>query len=239
MTKDADDPKVAKVEVPLEGRKTREQMLAELGMGTFSRNALSAQAFASPHCGGGIEYSETMQIVAKMCAKVRSGNLEDLTDMLTAQALTLDSMFTEYSRRAAINMGQYPDAVDRYTNLAAKAQSQCRTTIETLARVKRGGKQTVTVVHVNDGGQAIVADTFNNGAAGGSGAGINDQCHATRPRENTPRKTGPAGGTQPTAPTGASAALPSPDPLGSGVPIPSRERPEKVPNARRDESRST
>lgn len=217
---DASDRKVEKVEVPLEGGKTRKQMIAELGLGTIGRNALSAQGFASPHCGGGIEYSEAMKVVAGMCGKVRSGNLDDLTDMLTAQALTLDSMFTEYSRRVIINVGEYPDAADRYANLAAKAQSQCRTTVETLARVKRGGKQTVTVVHVNDGGQAIVADTFNQGGPGGSGAGNTDQCHAAE----TAR---------------ASASLPSPDPLGNGVPIPSRERAEKVPNARRDESGST
>ncbi len=219
MTSDANDRKVAKVEVPLESGKARKQMIAELGMGTIGRNALSAQGFASPHCGGGIEYSETMKIVAGMCGKVRSGNLDDLTDMLTAQALTLDSMFTEYSRRAMVNLGEYPDAADRYTNLAAKAQSQCRTTVETLARVKRGGKQTVTVVHVNDGGQAIVADTFNQGGTGGAGAGNSDQCRAT-------------------GSAGASAALPSPDPLRNGVPIPSGKGPEKVPNARRDESRS-
>lgn len=219
MTSDANDRKVAKVEVPLEAGKTRKQMIAELGMGTIGRNALSAQGFATPHCGGGIEYDETLKIVAGMCGKVRSGNLDDLTDMLTAQALTLDSMFTEYSRRAIINVGEYPDAADRYTNLAAKAQSQCRTTVETLARVKRGGKQTVTVVHVNDGGQAIVADTFNHGATGGAGSRANDQSHAM--------------GT-----TGASAPVPSPDPLRNGVPIPSHEGPEKVPNARGDESGS-
>jgi hypothetical protein len=211
------DRKVAKVEVPLENGKTRKQMIAELGMGTVGRNALSAQGFATPHCGGGIEYDETLKIVAGMCGKVRSGNLDDLTDMLTAQALTLDSMFTEYSRRAILNVGEYPEAADRYTNLAAKAQSQCRTTVETLARVKRGGKQTVTVVHVNDGGQAIVADTFNQGGPGGPGAGNTDQCHAA-------------------GPAGASASLPSPDALRDGVPIPSREGPEKVPNARRDQS---
>jgi hypothetical protein len=56
--------------------------------------------------------------------------------MLNAQAVALNSIFAEMSRRAALNMGQYPEATERYLRLAMKAQSQCRTTLETLAAIK-------------------------------------------------------------------------------------------------------
>jgi hypothetical protein len=40
------------------------------------------------------------------------------------------------ARRAASNMGQYRDSMEVYMKLALKAQSQCRTTLQTLAEIK-------------------------------------------------------------------------------------------------------
>jgi len=40
------------------------------------------------------------------------------------------------SRRAALNMGEHMGAMETYMRLALKAQSQCRTTLETLAEIK-------------------------------------------------------------------------------------------------------
>ncbi|QNM83248.1 hypothetical protein H8M03_02545 [Sphingomonas sabuli] len=190
---------------------SREELLATLVLSTVERNAVVSRAFANQVCSTGKEppdFGETTKIIAGMCGKVRQGNLDCLTDMLTAQALTLDTIFTDYTRRALVNAGQYPEAVERYTNLAAKAQSQCRATVETLARVKRGGKQTVKVVHVHEGGQAVVADTVNNGGQRGPNPKINEQPH------------------EPVA------ALPSPDPSRDGVPVPGDARKEALPAAR-------
>lgn len=194
-----------------EGKK-REELLATLVMSTVERNAVISRGFANRVISSGNEvpdFVETTKIIADMCAKVRSGNLDTLTDLLTAQALTLDTMFTSYTQRAMSNLGQYPEAVERYTNLAAKAQAQCRTTVETLARVKRGGKQTVKVVHVHEGGQAVVADTVNNGGQRGPGAKNSEQPHEPL------------------------ASLPGPDPSRDGVPLPCPARKEPVPVARR------
>lgn len=52
------------------------------------------------------------------------------------QAHTLDAIFNELARRAALNMGEYINATDRYLRLALKAQNQCRATLETLAAIK-------------------------------------------------------------------------------------------------------
>lgn len=190
---------------------TRAQLIAELTMNTIERNALTAKGYTAHHCNAVPQQGEAMKVVAAMCGKVRSGNLDDLTDMLTAQALTLDSMFTEYGRRAMTNLGQYPDAVERYTSLAAKAQAQCRTTVDTLARVKRGGKQTVKVVHVYQGGQAVVADTFSHGGSGGRERGHFQD-------DGQPHDQG--------API---AALPGQDESGVTVPVPRNARQEAVP----------
>jgi hypothetical protein len=46
---------------------------------------------------------------------------------------------------AALNMGQYLDAADKYMRLALKAQSQCRTTVEALGELKN--LQPVAFIH--------------------------------------------------------------------------------------------
>jgi hypothetical protein len=56
--------------------------------------------------------------------------------MLTAQAVTLNAIFTSLANRSASNIGEYLDAGDRYMRLALKAQGQCRATLETLAAIK-------------------------------------------------------------------------------------------------------
>lgn len=72
----------------------------------------------------------------EIVARVKDGDLSDIEANLTAQAVTLDAMFTELARRAALNMGTHLGATDTYLRLAMKAQAQCRATAETLAEIK-------------------------------------------------------------------------------------------------------
>lgn len=210
-------PKVGSLslEIPAEPGKSRVQQITELTLSTVGRNALNAKGFAGRGFSDAADYELTVGIMSKVCGNVRKGNLNDLTDMLAAQAFTLDTMFSEYSRMAMCNLGQYPEAVDRYTHLAAKAQANCRATVETLARVKRDGKQTVKVIHVHEGGQAVVADTINQG--GGQSARNDGQAQA---------KMGDA----------SLAALPGPDSSRDGVRL-AFDAERAVPDARRKEPR--
>lgn len=146
-----------------------------------------------------------------------NGNMTLASELLTAQALSLDAMFTELTRRATMNLGDYPLAAERYARLAFKAQSNCRASLEALAKLHQPREQTVKHVHVNDGGQAVVADHFHQDTGGKEIGKSNEQSHAT-------------------GAAGASPALPGADPLGNGLPVPGRERTVAVPNARRNES---
>jgi hypothetical protein len=56
--------------------------------------------------------------------------------MLISQAHTLDAIYNDLVRRALLNMRDYFDASERLMRLALKAQSQCRTTLESLAEIK-------------------------------------------------------------------------------------------------------
>jgi hypothetical protein len=87
--------------------------------------------------------------------------------MLYAQAMTLDTVFTELLRRSCANLGEYPIAAERYMHTALKAQVASRSTVEALTRLHQ--QQTVKHVHVNDGGQAVIADEFHHHSGNNNG----------------------------------------------------------------------
>lgn len=118
------------------------------------------------------------------------GDLSAGERMLSAQAVTLNSMFAELARRAAMNMGTHLQATETYLRLALKAQAQSRATLETLATIKNP-PVFARQANINNGGQQQV----NNGTGS-----------ATAPL--SPAKPGeapstPMGGRHP--PTGAGA----------------------------------
>jgi hypothetical protein len=80
---------------------------------------------------GGLIDSLTEQTCASS-----DGDLKRAEAMLTTQAHTLDAIFNNLARRAALNIGEYMDACDKYLKLALRAQSQCRATWEALATIK-------------------------------------------------------------------------------------------------------
>jgi len=98
------------------------------------RGAVTVQAFSTGF--GEVDLQSLVDTLGKENAKARSGDLSRAEGLLMTQAHTLDAIFNELARRAASNMGEYINAMDRYLRLALKAQSQCRATLETLAAIK-------------------------------------------------------------------------------------------------------
>jgi hypothetical protein len=86
-----------------------------------------------------------------------------------------------------------------FGNLAVKFMRTTTLNVEALAKLRRKGEQVVKHVHVHEGGQAVVADTFNN-TQGGDALRTVEQSQATE------------------AAAGVSA-LPRPDEAGFGVPM--------------------
>ncbi|MSR09709.1 MAG: hypothetical protein EXR82_09370 [Gammaproteobacteria bacterium] len=77
-----------------------------------------------------------MDGLGEQVAVAKTGDVTRAEAMLVAQAHSLDAVFHACARRAAGNMGQFVKLADTYLRLALKAQSQCRTTWETLALIK-------------------------------------------------------------------------------------------------------
>ena len=110
----------------------------------LARNvATNAQVHASvamqpwmKHVYGDIALNELVAKLHTQTDAMQGGDMQDIEAMLFNQALTLQTMFTALSRRAALNAGEYMGATDTYMKLAFKAQAQCRSTLETLSEIK-------------------------------------------------------------------------------------------------------
>lgn len=85
---------------------------------------------------GEVDLMALVESLAEQSKAVKDGNLGRAEAMLMTQAHTLDAIFNNLAQRAALNMGEYINAADRYMRLALKAQSQCRATIEALGELK-------------------------------------------------------------------------------------------------------
>lgn len=184
------------------------------------RHALTVSQINKSQFGGIAEapglgdYSDAIRAKGDMAAE---GNLAFASRMLAAQAVTLDNIFAEMARRMALHMGEFLEPTEAYARIAMKAQAQSRAALEALAKLHQPREQTVRHVHVNEGGQAVFADTINQTREGGA-------------NENT--VTQPCGAEAATGGT----ALPRPDETRDGVPIPSdAERP--MSHSRRAKSR--
>lgn len=157
--------------------------LARAMLEPYVRHGLIAGTFAGRLMASSEDKPRLMESAAFIKAQARKAGGADLSlasQMLMAQAITLDSIFTELGRCATLNLNDYPHAADRYTRLALKAQSNCRVTLEALAKLHQPREQTVRHVHVNDGGQAIVAEQFHQHSGGKENDVSAEQSHATR-----------------------------------------------------------
>lgn len=96
----------------------------------------SFSGFLNPIDRDQLGITESLNTMKRKTARVKAGDMSELEAMLVAQATSLNSIFTEMAQRAAKNMGEYVSAADTYMRLALKAQSQARSTVETIAEMK-------------------------------------------------------------------------------------------------------
>jgi len=131
--------------------------------GQTASQLFQAQMKGSEFAPGMGDYAGAITDYADNAAK---GDLAFASRMLAAQAVTLDNIFTEMARRMACNMSEYLQATELSARIAMKAQAGSRQAIETLAKLHQPREQTVRHVHVNEGGQAVIADEFHHHARG-------------------------------------------------------------------------
>ena len=84
-----------------------------------------------------------------------NGKLEKAESMLASQAHTLDALFHHLLRRFALNVGVYTAVAEKYMKLALKAQSQCRTTLDSLVSMKRPPAELIKQTNIAHGHQQV------------------------------------------------------------------------------------
>ena len=190
------------LDITVEKDETNRQAVCRKITGPFTRHAFVTgeaceRLLASFDAADKPGLTEFAWSIKERADKAASGDLGDVSGLFMAQAMSLDSIFTEYARIALVNVSSNVDASERYMRLALKAQANSRATLEALAKLHQPREQTVKHVHVNSGAQAVVADTIHQHKGGAENEKTNEQSLAT-------------------ATDGTSAALLSPNPLGEG-----------------------
>ncbi|GAA4780109.1 hypothetical protein [Novosphingobium ginsenosidimutans] len=163
-----------------------------------------------------MDFMDCADALIERAKGIGAGDPEKIGRMLAMQATTLDAIFTEMVRRMALNMGEYLGATQAYAGIALKAQAGSRAALAEIIKLHQPREQTVRHVHVNEGGQAVIADQFHNHNGGAENGRPSEQPHA---------KCAPG------------PALPGPHPIGPTVPSPGIEGQTAVPDARRQRKR--
>lgn len=153
-------PKSHCLEVPARAGVSHDRLVSDLVAGGEATNALTAARFVNADIGE-LSLTDLVASLREHGEAVNRGDLAAAERMLNAQAVALNVMFAELARRAALNMGTHMEATERYLRLALKAQSQSRTTVETLAAIRNPRVVFARQANINNGGQQQV----NNGTA--------------------------------------------------------------------------
>ncbi|MBX9644929.1 MAG: hypothetical protein K2W91_12625 [Novosphingobium sp.] len=223
MTDDQHQPEPGEHENPEIARLMSD---GEMALRPLVRHAVASCGFAARGVAGAVsdtvDSSQLALGLDALTGEVEGGDLAIVSQVLVAQALTLDSIFTDLARKAGRCLYSHPDAGERLLRLALKAQAGSRATLAELVKLRQPREQTVRHVHVNEGGQAVIANEFHNHAGGRSNAESAEQPH-----------------TAGTGAAGASPTLPCPDPLRPTMPIPGCARQSEMPDARRQGKRRT
>ena len=142
--------------LPVQPGKTRDEMMAQTVISPLFTASGTVRLY-SHGTAGELDVTATINTLAEMSSKVHAGDMQGVETMLTAQAIALNTMFSELARRAAINMGEHLAATETYMRMALKAQTQCRATLETLAEVKNP-RVTTFVQQQNNAEQQVVTN---------------------------------------------------------------------------------
>ena len=127
--------KAKKNRVEPEADNTKSKVAATIACEPTFKAALTAQLYA-PALGQELDTVAMHSKTAELAYNAKNEGLGEIEVMMAAQIYALDSIFHYTAGRAKANMGQYPHAADMYMRLALKAQTQCRSTAETLSAIK-------------------------------------------------------------------------------------------------------
>lgn len=146
--------------------------------GTASESFASAQI---QHLLGVVKVGEDPQAHAEagnnLIAAVAGVQARDETEAMLAVQMAATHQLA-MTLLARLPGAQHAPQLEANGNMAVKLLRTFTAQTEALAKLRRGGNQTVRVEHVHAGGQAIVGNVAPSGGGGGTGR-TDGQAHAT------------------------------------------------------------
>ena len=127
-------------------------------------NAATALTFFQARVGD-VDPHECLVNLEATIDRVHGGDLRAAEALLTAQATTLNMLFTHLATLA--QESDHLDTFDRYLKLALRSQNQCRATLQTLAEIKQPPTTLVTrQANIANGPQQVVNNTISGDELG-------------------------------------------------------------------------
>lgn len=184
------------LKVPQKKGKSRKQLIADIALSGLANGALLVTDY-SKSAYGEIGLTECMETLGQKVKSIQGGNLAEVEALLTAQAVSLDAIYTALARRALINIGEHMGAAETYLRLALKAQSQSRATLETLATIKNPPMVIAKQANITSGPQQVnnATHTRAHARAGNSETAPNKLLEESHEERMDTRATQTASGT--------------------------------------------
>ena len=145
--------------------KSEIRQLTELQLSPFLNNALTLQVVAAGNSDK-IDITEAVEVIKEKSQKIIAGDLSELEATLTAQIVSLNTLFNTLTLRFAHSLGNSLKLTETYMRLALKAQAQCARTAEILAAIKNPPIVFAKQANIAQGHQQI-----NNGNQSATHAG--------------------------------------------------------------------
>ena len=152
--------------LPVDGKSDDDDadIFAQVALHPTLQAANTIQSYSKGMDGALLDLEALIGELGKQVTALSGGDLARTEAMLISQAHSLDAIFGNLARRAAVQ--EFLPQIDGLLRLALKAQSQCRATLETLAAIKNPPVVYARQANVTTGPQQI-----NNGMAAPSQAG--------------------------------------------------------------------
>lgn len=109
--------------------------LAALAVEAPMTNGSVAAMYSSKTMGVHLDLQQMVLAFNQQVMAAQSGDIKQSEAMLLSQAITLNAIFAEMARRAALNLATNLNASEAYMRMALRAQNQSRATLDTLAAI--------------------------------------------------------------------------------------------------------
>lgn len=129
--------------------------LAEVALIPSTTNGMVTGMYASKTMGVNLGLQEMVLELQRQVEAAKNGDHAQMEAMLLSQTATLNSIFAEMARRAALNMNTNIPATEAYMRMGLRAQNQARATLETLSEMRNPSVVIAKQANISAGHQQI------------------------------------------------------------------------------------